>query len=253
MKQPLRPHRFPPLERLASGADGIAGSSHADGFQRGMERGYHDGYASGVDAARAQGHAQGLHDGRAQGLREGRAEAQAAFEELAAPIDAMRTSLAAQQQDFEAALRKEVVDLVAKVARQVIRCELALQPVQILALVDETLATMPPTSQRIEVFMNPGDLQRIKDIAPERVCNWELVPDARLESGECRVKAGHREADAGCSQRLVACMEQINNQLQESPATSGEPTPDTKPEAAPPMHTAADSARQPAVHEEVAQ
>ena len=41
-----------------------------------------------------------------------------------------------------------------------------------------------------------------------------LVADARLESGECRIKAGDNEVDAGCLQRLEACMEQVDHHLQ---------------------------------------
>jgi flagellar assembly protein FliH len=195
---------------------GGVGTSQVEGFQKGMERGYQEGYASGLQVAREAGHAEGHREGLRQGLEQGYVEARAAFDRLSAPIDAVLASLRAQQDEYQTVLRKEVIDLVAKVARQVIRCELALQPVQMLALVDETLATMPPAPKGVEVFLNPGDLQRIRELAPERLQDWALIDDPRLESGECRVKAGHQEADAGCSQRLAACMGQISAQLLES-------------------------------------
>jgi len=242
MSLPLRPHRFPPLEQVSLAIQpGGVGTSHAEGFQRGMERGYQEGYASGLQAARAAGHAEGHREGLRQGAEQGRADALAAFDRLSAPMDAMRASLLAQQDEYQTVLRKEVIDLVAKVARQVIRCELALQPVQMLALVDETLATMPPAPKGIEVFLNPGDLQRIRELAPERLKDWTLIDDSRLASGECRVKAGHQEADAGCSQRLAACMEQISAQLLEPGAQVADvpahlvvpPAPAPAPAAAP--------------------
>ncbi|HEY1130749.1 MAG TPA: FliH/SctL family protein, partial [Roseateles sp.] len=117
------------------------------------------------------------------------------------------------QADYQSALRKEVVDLVEKVARQVIRAELTLQPTQLLALVDETLASMPVRREGVEVFLNPEDLRRIQDLAPERAQAWTLLPDAKLESGECRLLAGGHEADAGCRQRLEACMDQVKTQM----------------------------------------
>jgi flagellar assembly protein FliH len=135
------------------------------------------------------------------------------FDALAAPVDAALMALRQLQTDYQSALRKEVVELVAKVARQVIRSELALQPVQLLSLVDETLATMPPAREGVEVYLNPEECERIRELAPERAARWTLIADPRLEPGECRVKADGREADAGCRQRLAACMEQVAAQL----------------------------------------
>lgn len=218
-----RPYRFPPLLHLDAGSERQAAShpqlqaSIAEGFQEGMDKGYQEGYREGYDS----GTQSGREDGRREGQAEGRREAMAALDGLAQPVDAIFASLKQLQADYQSALRKEVVDLVAKVARQVIRCELALQPTQLLTLVDEALGTMPRTRGEIEVFLNPEDLQRIAELDPERAGRWTLVPDDRLEPGECRVKAGEHEADAGCKQRLAACIKQISTQLIE-PASNEE-------------------------------
>lgn len=210
-----RPHRFPPLSQVTLNASSPAQLqlALADGFQQGLEKGYREGYDSGLQEARAAGLAQG----REQGLREGRDEGMQAVrthvEQLLQPVDALLDGLRHAQADYQSALRKEVVDLVGKVARQVIRCELALQPVQLLALVDETLATMPPAREGVEVFLNPEELERIRELDPARAARWKLIADPRLEPGECRVKADGREADAGCRQRLAACMERVGAQL----------------------------------------
>lgn len=214
-----RPHRFAPLSQIAAAATLQSGTaaelqaSLAEGFQQGLDRGYREGYESGQEAGRTEGHAQGYADGRRQGAEEARREVLAEFATLAAPLDAMLESLKGLQADYQSALRKEVVELVGKVARQVIRCELALQPVQMLALVDETLATMPPVREGVEVYLNPEELQRIRELDPARSARWTLIADPRLEPGECRVKADGQEADAGCRQRLAACMEQVSAQL----------------------------------------
>jgi len=95
----------------------------------------------------------------------------------------------------------------------VIRAELALQPVQMLALVDEALAGMPPTRDEVEVLLNPEEMKRIQELDPKRAKKWNLLPDPGLEAGECRVKAGDHEVDAGCQNRLAACMEQVREGL----------------------------------------
>lgn len=214
----LRPYRFPPLAQLHVESSPQAGmfaqqqAAFAEEYQNGFDKGYRDGFESGA----ADGRREGRAEGRSEGVEEGRREVLARFELMAGPIDAMLDNLKQIQAEYQAALRKEVVELVAKVARQVIRCELALQPTQLLALIDETLATMPPTREGVEVYLNPEDLERIRELAPERVDRWNLVADASMEHGECRVKAGGREADAGCRQRLAACMEQVREQLLEA-------------------------------------
>jgi flagellar assembly protein FliH len=148
-----------------------------------------------------------------RGIEEGRAQAHAHFEQLARPVDAALKGLKKLKSDYRAAQRKEVVDLVGKIARQVIRAELALQPVQVLALVDEALAAMPPTRDEVEVFLNPEELRRISELDPKRAKKWTLLADPALEPGECRVKAGDHEVDAGCQGRLAAVMEQVGEQL----------------------------------------
>lgn len=214
-----RPHRFTPLSQicataaLRAGTAGELQASLADGFQQGIERGYREGHETGLAAGRDEGRALGYEEGRRQGAADGRREARAEFGTAAVLVDVMLESLKGLQAEYQSVLRKEVVDLVAKVARQVIRCELALQPVQLLALVDETLATMPPAQEGVEVFLNPEELQLIRQLDPDRAARWKLFADGRLEPGECRVKADGHEADAGCRQRLAACMEQIGAQL----------------------------------------
>ncbi len=212
----FRPYRFPPLAQFATDGSGAPAdgadlwqAALADGFEQGRRDGYQAGNERGREDGLAAGHADGLQRGRAQA----RAEAAAGFEQLAAPVDAILGHLQELRSDVRSAQRKEVVELVAKVARQVIRAELALQPAQMLTLVDETLAAMPPTREDIDVYLNPEELKRIVELDPKRAQRWHLMADARLAAGECRIRAGDEEVDAGCHQRLAAVMEQVDAQL----------------------------------------
>jgi len=224
MKQ-FRPYRFPPLAQVTNLAhqraaaqshshSGDGGAQWAASVSEGFEQGQRDGYEIGLARGQEDGFEAGRLSGQEQGREEGRHETLVAYDQMARPVDAMLKSLKKLRSDYRAAQRKEVVDLVAKVARQVIRAELALQPVQLMALVEETLASMPPTREEIDVYLNPEELKRIAELDPKRSKRWNLIPDARLDAGECRIKAGDNEVDAGCHQRLAAVMEQVDNQLQ---------------------------------------
>lgn len=215
-----RPFRFPPLLQAPSVASGPHGddaaqlqASVADGFRQGMDAGYRDGVAAGEQAGRDAGLAQGLAEGRAQGFEAARREVLAQLDGLAAPLAAAAEAMRRTCEDYQGALREDVVELVAKVARQVIRCELTLKPAQILDLVEETLAALPPVSGEVEVLLNAEECARIRELAPERAARWRLVPDAKLAAGECRVRTAESEADAGCQQRLELCLDKVREQL----------------------------------------
>jgi flagellar assembly protein FliH len=221
MKTP-RPHRFPPLAHFSQGAVPLAGqtgaqlqASLAQGFQEGLAKGYEEGYASGLQTGQDEARAAAQAAGHADGLAEARRDAAA---RLAGPLEAagaLQEHLRRLQHDYQAAMRREVVELVERVARQVIRAELTLRPAQLLALVDETLASMPPARDGVEVFLHPDDRQRLMELVPDRLRGWTIHADAALDAGECRVIAGGREADAGCRQRLSAVMTQVRGQLVE--------------------------------------
>jgi flagellar assembly protein FliH len=224
MKQ-FRPFHFPPLHqvRAASGTLSAAGhEAHNGGTSQedwdsalaaGYRQGQQDGYDAGYEAARAEGFARGQAEGIERGLEEGQAQALAHLDQIGKPVDAALKALKKLKSDFKAAQRKEVVDLVGKIARQVIRAELALQPTQLLALVDEALAAMPPARDTIEVLMNPEELKRVTELDPKRAKKWNLLADPSLIPGEIRVKAGDHEVDAGCQGRLAACMDQVREAL----------------------------------------
>jgi flagellar assembly protein FliH len=222
MKQ-FRPYHFPPLAQFIAasrpeGAGTGAGARQAeedwqDAVADGYRQGQRDGYEAGLDEGRADGEKAGHADGLVRGYEEGRQQAIAEMDALAKPVDAMLRALKKLKTEYRNAQRKEVVDLVGKIARQVIRAELALQPVQMLNLVDEALAVMPPTRDEVDVHLNPEEMKRIQELDPKRAKKWNLMADPTLEAGECRVKAGDHEVDAGCQGRLAACMEQVREGL----------------------------------------
>jgi len=226
-KPVLRPHRFPPLaqvharEQLVSRDPAQLQAALAEGFQEGLSKGYEEGHASGLSSGQADARQAAQQQGHADGYAAGRGEALSRIEGPLRTAEALTQHLQQVQHDYQAALRREMVELVERVARQVIRAELTLHPTQLLALVDETLAAMPPARDGVEVFLNPQDLERLIELAPERLKPWRLHPDATLEGGECRVVAGGREADAGCRQRLAACMEQVSGQLVDEATLTG--------------------------------
>jgi flagellar assembly protein FliH len=156
-------------------------------------------------------------EGRAAGYSEAKSivqfETKVALATLEEPLDALVAGFHSLLESYRREVRSEITGLVEKVARQVIRGELTQRPELLLEFVSEALATMPKVSEDVEVRLNAGEYERILAVAPDRIDAWRLTPDARLEPGECRVRVGDREMDAGCSQRLALCIERVSAHL----------------------------------------
>ncbi|VXC27709.1 Flagellar assembly protein FliH [Pseudomonas sp. 8AS] len=213
-----RPYHFPPRCREPRGEvwDGDPVSRQraiADGFQQGMDKGYQEGLQQGRSAGREGGFAEGREEGLRLGREEGRQQGREAFDRVSQPIDGMLDELRRFRTELEDKRRQELLELVSKVAKQVIRCELTLNPTQLLSLAEEALASMPGDPGEVQVLLNPEEYQRLRDLAPERAAQWRLLPDERLGLGECRVVTAQAEADIGCQQRLDSCMDALADHL----------------------------------------
>jgi len=211
-----RPFRFPPrVKTPAQATADLAGDpaalqrAVADGFQEGIDKGYREGLEQGREAGHREGFQRGVEDGKALGLEEGRLQGRRAFDEAGQPLDRLIEAFDVFRQEYEQARREELLELVQKVARQVIRCELTLHPTQLLTLAEEALSAMPGDQEDVRIHLNPEECARIRELAPERAAAWRLVPDEKLALGECRVLTAQAEADIGCQQRLDSCMETL--------------------------------------------
>ncbi len=213
-----RPFRFPP--RASFNQNGMAGEAWdadpaalqraiADGFQEGSEKGYQQGLAQGQEEGMREGFAIGRNDGLARGREEGKLEGRQIFETASQPLDQISQHLRAFMEDLDRTRRRELLQLVKKVAQQVIRCELTLHPTQLLNLAEEALASMPTEQSDVHIQLNPEEYNRIKDLAPGRAANWRLVADEKLALGECRIVTAQTEVDIGCQQRLDACIDTL--------------------------------------------
>ncbi|MCC4596676.1 FliH/SctL family protein [Xanthomonas campestris pv. phormiicola] len=219
MSRAYRAFAFPSLARLraAEEAENMAGLldtplDSAQELQR-MEDARREGHEAGV--------AQGYRDGLAAGGERAQTLVADGLQALSAPLEALIAGLHTLQQQQRDALRQELAPLVEQVARKVVRAELELHPERLLAFVDEALAALPSDDEHVEVRLHPDEYRRISNVAAEQAARWQLRPDERLAKGECRIKAGPRELDAGCDQRLAACMEQLHALLEPGQTQAG--------------------------------
>lgn len=221
-----RLHKFPPLRKRWAASQVSAESDAAvmrdpGEHQRQMEEGFRDGmnrgFAQGMEAGKQEGYQEGARlgfdEGMRKGLAEGKQQARQQFLEAAAPFERMTADVQRFLESYEQRRREELMQLVEKVTRQAIRCELALQPTQMLALVDEALASLPQPPEQIRVVLNSEEFRRISEAEPEKAREWGLSADPALEPGECRVITDTTEIDVGCQHRLDQCVAVLKDNL----------------------------------------
>lgn len=221
-----RLHKFPPLRKrwatphATDENDAVAAPDPAEyqhqlekGFREGVNQGFAQGMEEGKEEGYQEGARLGFEEGMRKGLAEGKQQARQQFLEAALPFEHVTADVQRFLDSYEQRRREELMQLVEKVTRQVIRCELALHPTQLLALVEEALTSLPQPPEQIRVLLNPEEFRRISEAEPEKAREWGLSADAALEPGECRVITDTTEMDVGCQHRLDQCVSVLKDNL----------------------------------------
>ncbi|HHL4082067.1 MULTISPECIES: FliH/SctL family protein [Burkholderia] len=220
-----RRYAFPSLARIRAASEQLGGFTAPDEVDLLSEQLHVPPAAELLEEARQAGYEEGFAAGERVGAEGARRDVRSGFDALVAPVDALVRGFQRVQEAYRAKVRSEVAELVGDVARQVVRAELETRPERILAFVDEAVGTLTKPPESVSVRLNPADYARLAEAAPDRAQGWQLVPDDRLEPGECRVRADDIEMDAGCGQRLVACIERITSQLAHAHADDSDGVP----------------------------
>ncbi len=220
-----RLHKFPPLRKSWQQTAGGLGT-HGElmdpaamqeqlmqGFQDGLNRGFAQGMEEGKNEGYQEGARLGFEDGMRKGLAEGKQQAKQQFLKAAEPLESVVAEVQSYLAGYEQRRREELMQLVEKVSRQVIRCELTLQPTQLLTLVEEAVNSLPQVPEHIRVHLNGEEFRRISEAEPEKTRQWGLIADPELEAGECRVVTDTSEMDIGCQHRLDQCITVLKETL----------------------------------------
>lgn len=220
----VRLHQFPPLRKSWPQGSTTGQPQDAGEYQQqlmtGFQQGVSDGFGQGLTQGKEQGYQEGLNQGSEEGRRQGREEgkriAHTEFMLAAQPLENLVLQMQRALNEHEQRRRSELLQLVEKVTRQVIRCELALQPGQLLALVEEALSSLPEAPKRLRVLMNPEEFARISQTEANKVSEWGLTADPAMAAGECRIVTESAEMDVGCAHRLEQCMDVLSESLSRS-------------------------------------
>ena len=133
-------------------------------------------------------------EGKAAGYAAGMADAAADRARLATLLD--RLDVAAG--DHEQRLMDEVLDLALVLGRQLVGEALAVRRELVLPVVAAGLQQLPQSVQRVDLMLNPEDLEIVRTFLagrpPGQRC--DLRADAAIAPGGCRIETEQCEIDA---------------------------------------------------------
>ncbi|WP_281560367.1 FliH/SctL family protein [Thalassomonas sp. RHCl1] len=211
-----RPHKFPPFrsesEELATLGDDEQ-PSFEQGFQEGLELGHKEGHQQGFPQGIEQGKKEGHQQGLASGLAEGQKKGQAIFHSATGLLATIQDKVEQLSHHKLQAQQTLIGDLVTQVARSVIRAELTLNPKQILTLAEEAMASLSDDVDKIRIFLNSEDLQRLSALGLTELNGWPLEADDQLDIGDCLIRSAQMEIAVNTEERFAECMENVNKSI----------------------------------------
>lgn len=158
--------------------------------------------AEAIEKLQEQAYAEGRAEGLQKGLDEGRQEIQCSVANLEAIINKLNQPL----EDLDEEVVGQMVTLSLSIARQLVRRELRIDPAQVVAVVRETISSLPVAARNIRVLLNPEDARLVRDALSVSGSEqrWEIVEEPIMKRGGCKVITDTSRIDASMEARLTA-------------------------------------------------
>jgi flagellar assembly protein FliH len=179
-----------------------------------------------ADQLKKESHARGMAEGRQEGIAAGLEAGKAGGrkEALAGQTDALRhtllaltsgvAALEAKRGALEAAALTDVVKLSMAIARRVTKRQALIEPQVLAANIAEMMSFVSHASD-IRIAVHPRQNETLKSILPELQMRWpnlkhvEIVEDATIAQGGCRVYAQRGLVDADLDSQLNRIMDDL--------------------------------------------
>jgi flagellar assembly protein FliH len=130
----------------------------------------------------------------------------AALEERVRRIDAVLHLLARPLEQLDADIESELAQLALAVGKQLARRELRIDPVQVIAILRESLALLPAAAREVRVHLHPEDAATVREhlTSPAVDRAWTIVEDPTLSRGGCLVHSQSSRIDSRLEARIAA-------------------------------------------------
>ena len=154
-------------------------------------------------------HQQAHEEGYAAGRREGSAKVAAEAQRLQQLVAA----LTEEAQRFDQRVADDLLGLALTISKQVLQQALKVRPELILAVINEVLGQLPLSHQRARLVLHPEDATLVQLALGDRLkqAGWEIVKNAEIRRGGCRLESNECEVDATIERRWQRVVEAIGS------------------------------------------
>jgi len=183
------------LDRAKRHADRLEAAAHEqakkilkDAHTAGLRGGWNEGFK--------KGHDEGSKAGKEQALAEHKAE----FADTIAALKAAAEQMNRSRIELESSALKDVLELSIAIAERVTKRQGILDPAVAVNNVEEALKLVSHSSD-IRIAIHPKNKSTLKEVLPRLKTQWpalehlELVEDAMLAPGGCRIYTSQGEVD----------------------------------------------------------
>jgi|TARA_R110002096_G_scaffold92144_4_gene208288 flagellar assembly protein FliH len=150
---------------------------------------------------------KGYDEGFAQGLQDAQEKTNNTVEQFKSLMDALQNPF----EEFDERVENEMASLSIQIARQLVRREIKADSGQVVAVVKEALATLPSSSQNIQLLLHPDDASLVTSalsLGDADENRWQVVSDPVITRGGCRVVSDASVIDATIENRLAVIIAQ---------------------------------------------
>lgn len=152
-----------------------------------------------------------LHAARQSGYQDGYRDGMAALDafkqsfatQMSAQIGELVKGFDAEFQGLEQEMAQALLRTAVALARQVVQTEIEQNPALIARVADEAVDALLVSARHIRVRVNPEDLPLVQEGAGDKLQAREaqLLPDASIERGGCKVESDISSVDATVAAR----------------------------------------------------
>ena len=177
-----------------------------------------------IDRLHKTAHSEGFE----QGYREGCARASAETQQVVSLVQ----SLEAELEKFDQNIAENVLRFALVVAQAVLRADLDHRPELIIPVIRETVAELPTTGNSRQLHLHPQDAALLRQHGVDLTSSGriDIVEDAAIERGGCRLRSDVGEIDATLQSRWQRALSALgrDDAWLNGPGTGQEQDDDTR-------------------------
>lgn len=153
----------------------------------------------------------GYQDGYRDGLAALDAFKQSFAQQMSAQIGTLVENFDAEFRALEEQMAQTLASMAVELARQVVRSEIEQRPEHIAQVAHDAVEALQLSARHVRVRVNPADLPLVQDGAGEalRAREAQLLPDAEVPRGGCKVESDIGSVDATLASRWLQVVQAL--------------------------------------------